>query len=216
MSAGKRTQRDERRRRLGQNFLRPEHAERLVGGVDLLPGELVVEIGPGAGAITRALARRGVDVVAVEVDPDWAALLRRSAPQMGPGRVHVVECDFLRYRLPARPFRVVACVPFGATTAILHRLLDDPSNPMRRADLVVQHEVARKRAAKPPSTLLSTTWVPWWEMRSGPHVPRGQFRPVPSVHGEVLVVTRRDPPLLPACMAAPYAIFVRSQWPFSR
>lgn len=216
MSADKRTQRDERRRRLGQNFLRPEYAERLVGGVDLRPGELVVEIGPGAGAVTRALARRGVDVVAVEVDPAWAALLRRSAPQMGPGRVRVVECDFLRYRLPEGPFRVVASVPFGETTAILHRLLDDPRTPMMRADLVVQSEVARKRAVLPPSTLLSATWVPWWEMRSGPHVPRGQFRPVPRVDGEVLVVTRREPPLLPAGMAAPYAMFVRSQWPFSR
>jgi 23S rRNA (adenine-N6)-dimethyltransferase len=216
VSADRRTERDERRRRLGQNFLRPEYAERFVDEAELRPGELVVEIGAGAGAITRALARRGAEVVAVEVDPAWAALLRRSVPDVGPGRVHVVECDFLRYRMPRRPFRVVACIPFALTTAILHRLLDDPLIEMRRADLIVQHEVARKRASLPPTTLVSTTWVPWWEMRTGPLVPRVQFRPVPRVDGEVLVVTRREPPLLPAGMAEPYATFVRSQWPFPR
>ena len=216
MSADRRTPRDERRRRLGQNFLRPEYAERFVLGAELRAGDLVVEIGAGGGALTRALAKRGVDVVAVEVDPAWASLLRRSVQQMGPGHVHVVECDFLRYRMPTRPFRVVGCIPFALTTGILHRLLDDPLIQMWRADLIVQHEVARKRASVPPTTLLSTTWVPWWEMRRGPLVPRDQFRPVPKVDGEVLVVTRRDPPLLPAGMAEPYASFVRSQWPFPR
>jgi 23S rRNA (adenine-N6)-dimethyltransferase len=174
-----------------------------------------VEIGAGAGALTRALARRGAEVVAVEIDPVWAARLRESAGRMGPGEVRVVERDFLRFRLPSRPFRVVACLPFGETTAVLRHLLDDPSTPMQRADLIVQHEVAKKRAAVPPTTLLSTTWVPWWEVRCGPRVPRSQFRPVPSVDGEVLVVTRRDPPLLPPRMAAPYAMFVRGQWPFA-
>ena len=166
-------------------------------------------------ALSRVpLPRRGVDVVAVEIDPVWASRLRESTAQIGPGRVHVIERDFLHYRLPARPFRVVACIPFGETTAILHRLLDDPTTQMRRADLIVQREVAKKSAAVPPTTLLSTTWVPWWELRCGRRVPRDQFRPIPRVDGEVLIVTRREPPLLPAGMAAPYAMFVRAQWPF--
>jgi 23S rRNA (adenine-N6)-dimethyltransferase len=215
VAADRRAPRDERRRRLGQNFVRPEFAEQLVGEAGLRPGELVVEIGAGTGSLTRALARRGADVVAVEIDPVWAARLRQSTPAVGPGRVQVVETDFLRFRLPVRPFRVVGSVPFGETTAILHRLLDDPLTPMLRADLIVQLEVATKRSAVPPTTLLSTTWAPWWELRCGQLVPRGQFRPVPRVDGALLVVTRREPPLLPPGMAAPYAMFVRSRWPFS-
>ena len=131
------------------------------------------------------------------------------------GHITVIEADFMSFRLPTRPFRVVGCLPFGETTAILHRLLDDPATAMDRADLVVQHEVARKRAAVPPRTLLSTVWAPWWDLRSGPRMPGSQFRPVPRVDGGVLVVTRRKPPLLPPHMAAPYARFVREHWPFS-
>ena len=154
-------------------------------------------------------------MIAVEIDPVWAARLRDIASGMGPGRVRVVEGDFLRHRLPIRPFRVIGCIPFGETTAILRRLLEDPTIPMWRADLIVQDEVATKRAAVPPATLLSATWVPWWEVRRGPKVPRGQFRPVPRVDGALLVITRREPPLLPPRMAAPYATFVRERWPFT-
>jgi 23S rRNA (adenine-N6)-dimethyltransferase len=224
VAAGRRSSRDERRRRLGQNFLLPGRAERLVADAALETGELVVEIGAGRGAVTHALARTGAEVVAVEVDPVWAARLRQMAagPIPGnsapggpvPGSVRVVEADFLTFHLPRRPFRVVGSIPFGQTTAILHHLLDDPEIPLRRADLVVQHEVARKRAAVPPATLLSTVWAPWWELRCGPRIPGADFRPVPKVDAAVLTVTRRDPPLLPPGMAGAYGDFVRAHWPF--
>lgn len=214
MSAQRRTPRDERRRRLGQNFLGPALAEQLVAGAALRPGELVLEIGPGAGAVTRALAQRGIDVVAVELDPVWARRLRDRACAWGPGRVRVVEHDFLRFPLPRRPFRVVGSLPFGRTTEILRRLLDDPSVALVRADLIVQWEVACKRGAQPPSTLLSTEWLPWWEIRPGRRIAAAEFTPVPRVDAGVLIVTRREPPLLPPALAAPWVAFLRAHWPF--
>lgn len=214
MSAARRTARDERRRRLGQNFLLPDAAARFVAGLDVVPGEVCVDLGAGAGAITRRLLATGARVVAVEVDPDWVSKLRRLGGGAGGGRLEVVHADARTWPFPRRPFRVVACLPFGATTAILHRLLDDPVTPLVGADLIVQWDVARKRASSPPSTLVSTAWAPWWEFRLGPRVPAGQFRPVPGVDGGVLRVTRRTPPLLPVSMAAPYAEFVRARWPF--
>jgi 23S rRNA (adenine-N6)-dimethyltransferase len=80
------------------------------------------------------------------------------------------------------------------------------------ADLIVQWEVARKRALMPPTTLLSTTWAPWWCFEIGERIPAAAFRPVPSVDAALLRVTRRDPPILPPHMAGPYATFVRRQW----
>jgi 23S rRNA (adenine-N6)-dimethyltransferase len=212
--AGRRTARDERRRRLGQNFLRPELADRFVESAGVTAGDLVVEIGAGSGAITAALARRGAEVLAVELDPVWADRLRRSLGRAHEDRVRVVAADFLAVPLPRRPFRVVACLPFGSTTAILSRLLDDPHGRMHRADLIVQWEVARKRSAVPASTLRSTAWAPWWEFRLGLRIPAAEFRPVPRVDGGVLVATRRDPPLLPPAMAPRYRAFVRANWPF--
>jgi 23S rRNA (adenine-N6)-dimethyltransferase len=214
--ARRRTLRDERRRRLGQNFLRPDLAERWVEEAGFRPGERVVEIGAGLGAVTFALARRSLDVVAVELDPDWAAKLRERVRRECPGRVRVVEADFRAWPLPATPFRVVGALPFGATTDILHRLFDDPAVPLVRADLIVQWEVARKRAADPPTSLLSTVWAQWWEFSLGMRIPAHAFRPVPRVDGGVLVATRRERPLLPPALAADYAEFVRARWPFAR
>jgi 23S rRNA (adenine-N6)-dimethyltransferase len=214
VSADKRTRRDERRRSLGQNFLRPERADQLVEAAGYAAGDLVVEIGAGRGALTYALARRGVRVVALEKDPHWAEFLRRDVVRRGytTSEVRVVRCDALAYRLPRQPFCVIGSLPFGATTAILRRLLDDPDSSLVRADLVVQSEVARKRALMPPSTLLSTTWAPWWSFDVVQRIPAAAFRPVPSVDAAVLRVTRREPPLLPPHLAEPFASFVRSEW----
>lgn len=172
----------------------------------------MVEIGAGSGAFTFALARRGVDVVALERDPHWAERLRREVRRRGTPGVRVVCCDTLDYRMPRRPFRVMGSLPFGATTALLRHLLDAPHSGLRRADLILQWEVARKRAATPPTTMLSTTWAPWWSFSLGRRIPSDSFRPVPSVDGAVLRVARREPPLLPAHMADAYATFVRYQW----
>lgn len=174
----------------------------------------MVDIGAGSGALCRALVAYGAEVVAVETDPVWAAQLRALAREEGRGRVSVLQTDFLTWPLPRRPFRVLACVPFGATTAILCRLLDDPETALVRADLIVQWEVARKRAAAPPRTLLSATWAPWWEFHLGPRLPAADFRPMPRVDGGTLVVTRRSPPLLPTSMASAWSEFVRRNWPF--
>jgi 23S rRNA (adenine-N6)-dimethyltransferase len=212
VSADKRTPRDERRRRLGQNFLRPDLAAELVAEAAFDADDLVVEIGAGRGALTLALARHGVDVLALERDPRWAEQLRREARRQHATRVTVVCCDALRFRMPRRSFRAIGSLPFGATTALLHHLLDDRHSGLRRADLVVQWEVARKRAATPPSTLLSTTWAPWWTFALGRRLPADAFRPTPSVDAAVLRVTRREPPLLPRHMADAYASFVRRQW----
>ncbi len=213
MAAGRRTPRDERRRSLGQNFLVRGRAERFVDEVGIDSDDLIVEIGAGSGAITTALLHRGAEVIAVEVDDVWAERLR-TVTRSASDRLAVVRADFLSLVLPGRRFRVVGCIPFGQTTAILRRLLDDPQLPLVRADLIVQLEVARKRAAVPPRTLLSTAWAPWWEVRLGRRIPADQFRPVPRVDAAVLTVTRRDPPLLPPAMAEPFAGFVRESWPF--
>jgi 23S rRNA (adenine-N6)-dimethyltransferase len=75
--------------------------------------------------------------------------------------------------------------------------------------------VALKRAASPPTTLLSTTWAPWWEMHLAERIPAGNFRPVPRVDAGLLAIVRRDPPLLPVTLARSYADFIQREWPFA-
>lgn len=202
-----RTQRDARRRAYGQNFLASRSpAARLVRDADVRPDELVVEIGAGTGLLTAELAKHARTVVAVELDPALAAgLRRRFARHDG---VTVVEADALRVALPGEPFRVVANLPFNASSSILRRLLD-PTLALERADLVLQWEVARKRAGRPRSAL-SARWAPWWRFRLGRRIPPEAFRPRPAVAAGVLVAERRRTPLLPAESFEEYGEFVDS------
>jgi 23S rRNA (adenine-N6)-dimethyltransferase len=180
----------------GQHFLRSAVlADELVRQADIRSEDVVVEIGAGTGALTRPLAERARRVIAVERDPLLARDLR-SRSDLGPS-VEVVEANALHVDLPREPFRVFGNLPFSFGTRILRRLLDDVGSSLVRVDALVQLEMAQKRAAIWPSTLVSLGWLPWWEFAAVRRVPRSAFRPVPGVDAAMLAITRRTPELLP-------------------
>jgi 23S rRNA (adenine-N6)-dimethyltransferase len=128
-------------------------ARELVSQAAIAADDLVFEIGAGTGRITEPLARSAGRVVAVELDPSLAEVLRRRFHDRS--NVAVVQGHILQVPLPEAPFRAFGNIPFALTTAILHRLLDDPETALVRADLIIQYDTARKRAAVWPSTLAS-------------------------------------------------------------
>src|SRR5205823_12689979 len=99
-------------------------------------------------------------------------------------------------RWPAEPFKVVANTPFGRTAAILRSLLDDPSVPLVAADLVVQWELAVKRAALWPTTSAGAYWGAWYRFAPVRRLPPFVFAPPPTVDAGVLRIERRDDPLV--------------------
>src|SRR6516225_8522545 len=194
-----------RRRVLSQNFLVDRRAiDALVDGSGVGPGDLVLDIGAGNGLISTVLVRRGARVQAIERDPGLAERLRAKFATWP--SVTVVEADVLAMPLPAEPFCVVANIPFGITTKILRRLLE--AADLARADLIVQAEVARKRGTGGRGTLLNAGWEPWLEFGTGARIPAAAFRPVPRVDTAVLIVTRRDPPLVDPAARRDYTDFV--------
>jgi 23S rRNA (adenine-N6)-dimethyltransferase len=183
------------RRELGQNFLKDRRvARRIVAESGVGKDDLVVEFGAGGGMLTRQLARASVRVVAVEYDPYWAAHLRERFS--GDDNVRVVQEDVLTVRLPKEPFVVVANIPFNATTAILHRLLDDPTSLLRSAHLLVQKQVALKHARCTPTTLKTLNWSPWYAFSASLKLPADAFHPKPQVDACLMVAAKRGPSLV--------------------
>jgi 23S rRNA (adenine-N6)-dimethyltransferase len=172
-----------------------------------VPGSLVLDLGAGGGALTRALAEAGARVRAVEVDS--VALGELDARFAAHPRVEVVDADATRLPLPAEPFSVVASLPFAVATAILRRLLGEPRVPLVQLDAIVEWGLAAKRTAVWPSTLLGCTWGARYELSLVRRVPRACFAPPPSVDAAVLRAERRSEPLVAPEEARGYEALLR-------
>lgn len=188
---------------LGQNHLHDNatlrRITRLVAG-DTAP---LVEWAAGTGALTTHLARLDRPLEAVEVDPRSVSTLRR---RVGTD-VTVTRGDILRHAPPRRPYDLVCNIPFHLTTPVLRRLLALPD--WRRAVLITQWEVARKRAAVGGTTLLTAQWWPWFTFTLDRKIAASAFRPRPSVDAGLLVINRRADPLVAHDQQRRYQSWVR-------
>jgi 23S rRNA (adenine-N6)-dimethyltransferase len=173
------------RRAWGWYRLTDEWAARLVEEAGIHPGDLVIDIGAGTGAITAQLLEHGAQVIAVELHPDRASSLRR---RFAGTSTTVIRVDAASLRLPRRPFRVVANPPYGISSAMFRRLLS-PGSRLVAADLVLQRAMVRRYVdATAPA---ANRWMSTWEARRGLLLPRKAFQPVPRVDSAVLVIRRR-------------------------
>jgi 16S rRNA (adenine1518-N6/adenine1519-N6)-dimethyltransferase len=177
--------------KLGQNFLNDAQAIQCIAtSLGDLTGRTVVEIGPGAGAITGALAARAAHVVAVELDHDLAVHLRT---QFAPDRVTVIAQDVLKFDFAeaaasaGQQLLVVGNLPYGITSQILLKLAACHA-VFDRAVLMVQREVADRITAKPGSRdygLLSVTVQMYGPAESLFTLEPESFSPPPDVYSTV-------------------------------
>jgi 16S rRNA (adenine1518-N6/adenine1519-N6)-dimethyltransferase len=178
------------RRALGQHFLRdPGIARAIVDLVAPTTKDLVVEIGPGDGALTAELARRAGRLIALEIDPALVARLRQRFPG-----VEVVEADARTwdYRALAAPpggrVLVAGNLPYSVGKPILMSLLA-ARTAIHEMALMLQREVAERVAAAPGSRIygsLSVLTQLYGDVRIALRVPPGAFRPPPKVESAVL------------------------------
>jgi 23S rRNA (adenine-N6)-dimethyltransferase len=173
----------------GAHFLHDRGvAAELVRRAGVRPGDLVLDLGAGDGAITAPLASAGARVVAVERDHRLARLLER---RFAADQVTVVHGDLRRVPLPRRPYHVVASIPFAVATVLLRRLLDDPRSALTGADLLVEWGMARRLTSPRPRDLATAWWVARFELRVERRVRAACFRPPPRVDAAHLAIRPR-------------------------
>jgi len=183
------------RKRWGQHFLSSgATAERIVAAARLSPGESVLEIGPGDGALTRPIAAAGARLLAIEIDP----LRTQSLATEFEGRrgVSILQGDALdkpfaewlaEADVPA-PAVLVANLPYNVATPILTRALEEPG-AISRIVATIQREVAERFVARPGSEAygyLSLRAAAVAQGRILFDIPPGAFRPKPRVTSSVL------------------------------
>ena len=185
---------------LGQNFLVDGRvAARIVGEVAPRPGETVVEIGPGRGALTGRLLDTGVRVVAVEFDRDLIPVLTEAFGGRENFRlVHddALAADFCELIEPERRARVVANLPYNISTAILQKLIEQRAC-LSEFVLMLQREVVGRMTAPAGSSergYLSVLVEATCEAEPLFDVSPASFRPVPKVWSTVVRLRPRELP----------------------
>ncbi len=174
---------------LSQNFLIDGNIlKKIIAVADVQPGDLVVEIGPGPGALTESLLNTGAEVIAIEMDPIFAQHLRGE-------KLTVVQGDFLKWDLAhiPRKAKIVANIPYQITAPLLAKVLPE-TDLFESVTFMVQLEVAQRICGKENSSL-SVFCALFGTPKLCFKVGRGCFTPAPKVDSAVISIKLHKPPI---------------------
>ncbi|MCI0707098.1 MAG: 16S rRNA (adenine(1518)-N(6)/adenine(1519)-N(6))-dimethyltransferase RsmA [Ignavibacteriae bacterium] len=198
---------------LGQNFLRDENvARKIVASLRLSPDDMVVEIGPGSGALTKHLLSETRTVIGIELDKRAAELLHDTFGSA----LALLQDDVLRIdlaelaRLHKQHLRVVGNIPYYITSEILFRLFEFRT-VVQDATLMMQREVAQRLVAKPKTKdygILSVATQLHTQPEILFNVSRNSFYPKPNVDSAIVHLAFKQE--LPRCNILLFTSIVRS------
>ena len=161
---------------------------------------MVLEVGPGIGTLTQALAETGADVKSVEIDQTLLPVLHKTLE--GYDNIEIIQGDILKVDLKditgGKPFTVAANLPYYITTPIIFSLLE-AQLPLKRIVVMVQKEVAERMAARPGTKAygpLSLAMQYYSEPKLAIPVPACDFMPAPKVDSMVVVCEKRESPIV--------------------
>lgn len=202
VSTGERARPHRARRRFGQHFLHERGIiARIIACIDPRPGERLVEIGPGLGALTAPLLARADTLDVIELDRDLARRLSETFAAHAGLHVHVADAlrfDFRALAGDGRRLRVVGNLPYNISTPLLFRLIEQ-ARIIEDMHFMLQRELVERMAAGPGSRdygRLSVMVGLACEVEKLLDVAPGAFRPAPEVRSAfVRLRTRREPPI---------------------
>ncbi|MEI6378494.1 MAG: 16S rRNA (adenine(1518)-N(6)/adenine(1519)-N(6))-dimethyltransferase RsmA [Candidatus Falkowbacteria bacterium] len=199
-------------KRFGQNFLTSELVYMdIMEAADIHKEDRVLEVGPGLGFLTFALAEQAGEVVAVEIDRNLTRILPGRVKEFGYTNVRIIEGDILDFpnikgleNWADKPFKVVANLPYNITSVFLRKFLEKGPRP-QTLTLLLQKEVAERicaKAGKMSILALSVQFYGQPEFKF--RVDKSDFWPQPEVQSAVLTIKVNDQPALPLADVKPF------------
>ena len=185
-------------KRLGQNFLINKGVvKKIIEAADIKKTDVVLEIGPGNGVLTREIAQKATQVLAVEKDKKMAVFLKREFARQK--NIKIIEQDILKLDLNScglkSPYKIVANIPYYITSPIIRKFLEYKRRPCLMV-LTIQKEVAQriyfpslKSPAKTKMNLLALSVLFFAEPKIISYVSKNSFWPAPKVDSAVLKIT---------------------------
>ncbi len=185
-----------KRSRLGQNFLLdPSIAERIVDTSGVNKDDTVIEIGPGHGIMTRFIAEKARELIAIELDNNLFDKLKRDF--IAYNNITLINMDVMEYDFAQHgPFKVIANIPYYITTPIIFKLIEEENN-MRSMTITIQKEVAERIVAHPGNKqygVLSLMIRYYGKSDILLIIPAGAFKPKPKVDSAVIKIERHLKP----------------------
>jgi len=170
---------------LGQNFLKSKAViKRIVDEADLKKGDLVLEIGPGKGALTRELSKKA-KVIAVEKDKRLVELLKKELKD-----VEIIEGDILKVKLSLKNYKIVSNLPYHISKQVLKKFLETENQP-KEMILMVQKEVGQSICSKPPHmSKLGVFCKLFSEPKIIKYISKEAFSPKPKVDSALLRISK--------------------------
>jgi 16S rRNA (adenine1518-N6/adenine1519-N6)-dimethyltransferase len=188
---------------LGQNFLHDRNlAKWIVDQADIHPGDSIVEIGPGLGALTELALTKGANVLAIEKDKRLATFLREKFQSSPLEIVHGDALEFDTRIFYTQPqIKLLGNLPYYVSSQLLIKFLEYPS-PISLWLFMLQKELARRIVASPATSdygALTLIVQLHYHVESLRTIPASVFLPKPEVDSALVRITPRDPRELPAC-----------------
>ena len=176
---------------LGQHWLVDQVSlDYIIVDADLNSNDVVLEIGPGTGNLTRLMAPKVKKIIAVELDES----LLENLKNMNIANMEIIHQDILSFNLSELPkkYKIVANIPYYLTSKLI-RLISESNNPPELAILLVQKEIAERLSAKHGDySILGLTAQYYWNVESMQLVPADRFDPPPKVDSQIVRLSRKD------------------------
>ncbi len=181
-------------KRLGQNFLIDKGAiKKIIRAANLGPKDIVLEIGPGLGALTQELAKKAKRVIAVEKDRRMVEILKETLKDFK--NIEIIQGDILKIfnsQFSIFNYKIVGNLPFYLTAPVIRKFLED-EKPPKVMVLVVQKEVGQRIVTQPPDMNLLAVSVQFYakpEIVS--YISKKSFWPQPKVDSAIIKIVSRQ------------------------